>query len=71
MCVCVCVCESVCVCVFVYSFLPPRASTLRNIGAYVFTETRKTLYSYYNRDFCSKCFVQKLRPASFACLECH
>ena len=42
----------VCVCLFVYSFLPPRASTPRNIGAYVFTATRKTLYSYYNRDFC-------------------
>ena len=37
---------------FVYSFLQPRASTSRNIGAYVFTATRKTLYSYYNRDFC-------------------
>ena len=37
----------VCVCLFVYSFLPPRASTPRNIGAYVFTSTRKTLYSYY------------------------
>ena len=66
-------CVSVCVCVCSYSFLPPRASTPRNIGAYVFTATRKTLYmySYYNRNFCWKCFVQKLRPASFACLECH
>ena len=36
-CVCVCVCVSLCVCVclFVYSFLPPRASTPRNTGAYV------------------------------------
>ena len=53
-CVCVCVCVSLCVCVCVclYSFLPPRASTPRNTGAYVFTATRKTLYSYYNRDFC-------------------
>ena len=34
----------VCVCLFVYSLLPPRASTLRNIGAYVFTATQKTLY---------------------------
>ena len=41
----------VCVCLFVYSFLPLRASTPRNIGAYVFTATQKTLYSYYNRDF--------------------
>ena len=46
------VCVCVCVCLFVYSFLPPRASTPRNIGAYVFTATRKTLYSYYNRGFC-------------------
>ena len=38
---CVCVCVCVCVCLFVYSFLPPRASTPRNIGAYVFTATRK------------------------------
>ena len=28
----------VCVCLFVYSFLLPRASTPRNIGAYVSTE---------------------------------
>ena len=28
----------------VRSFLPPRASTPRNIGVYVFTVTRKTLY---------------------------
>ena len=34
----------VCVCLFIYSFLPPRASTPRNIGAYVFTATRKALY---------------------------
>ena len=46
------VCVCVCVCLFVYSFLPSRASTPRNIGAYVFTATRKTLYSYYNRNFC-------------------
>ena len=32
------------VCLFVYSFLPPCASEPRNIGAYVFTATRKTLY---------------------------
>ena len=38
MCVCVCVC--------VRSFLPPRASRPRNIGTYVFTATRKTLYNY-------------------------
>ena len=44
----------VCVCLFVYSFLPPRASTPRNIGAYVFTATRKTLYSYSNRAFLLK-----------------
>ena len=34
----------VCVCVSVRSFLPPRASISRNIGTYVFTATRKTLY---------------------------
>ena len=34
----------VCVCVSVSSFLPPRASISRNIGTYVFTATRKTLY---------------------------
>ena len=34
----------VCVCVSVCSFLPSRASRPRNIGTYVFTETRKTLY---------------------------
>ena len=33
----------VCVCVSVRSFLPPRASTPRNIGTYVFTVTRKKL----------------------------
>ena len=33
-----------CVCVSVRSFLPPRASISRNIGTYVFTATRKTLY---------------------------
>ena len=32
------------VCVSVHSFLPPRASISRNIGTYVFTATRKTLY---------------------------
>ena len=32
-----------CVCVSVREFLPPRASRPRNIGAYVFTATRKTL----------------------------
>ena len=31
-------------CVSVRSFLPPRASRPRNIGSYVFTATRKTLY---------------------------
>ena len=41
--VCVCVCVYVCVCSY-YSFLPPRASTPRNIGAYVFTVTPKTLH---------------------------
>ena len=51
-----------CVCLFVlfchHVHLDPR----NNIGAYVFTATRKTLlYIYYNRDFCWKCFVQKLR----------
>ena len=61
-----------CVCVSIRSFLPPHASRPRNIGTYVFTATRKTLlYNYYNRNFCWKCFVQKLRPTSFACLECH
>ena len=40
----VCVCVCVCVCVSVHSFLPPRASISRNIGTYVFTVTRKTLY---------------------------
>ena len=34
----------VCVCVSLRSFLPPRASISRNIGTYVFTATRKTLY---------------------------
>ena len=34
----------VCVCVSVRSFLPLRASMSRNIGTYVFTATRKTLY---------------------------
>ena len=34
----------VCVSVSVRSFLPPRASIARNIGTYVFTATRKTLY---------------------------
>ena len=34
----------VCVCVSVRSFLPLRASISRNIGTYVFTATRKTLY---------------------------
>ena len=48
-----------CVC-SVRSFLPPCASRPRNIGTYVFTMTQKTLI-YYNRDFCWKCFVQKLR----------
>ena len=43
-CVCVRVCVCVCVCVCVRSFLPPRASISRNIGTYVFTATRKTLY---------------------------
>ena len=33
-----------CVCVSVRSFLPPRASISRNIGTYVFTATRKTIY---------------------------
>ena len=33
----------VCACVPVRSFLPPRASRHGNIGAYVFTATRKTL----------------------------
>ena len=33
-----------CVCVSVRSFLPLRASISRNIGMYVFTATRKTLY---------------------------
>ena len=33
-----------CVCVSVHSFLPPRVSISRNIGTYVFTATRKTLY---------------------------
>ena len=37
-----------CVCVSVRSFLPPRASRLRNIGTYVFTATRK---NFYNRNF--------------------
>ena len=32
------------VCVSVRSFLPLRASISRNIGTYVFTATRKTLY---------------------------
>ena len=32
------------VCVSVRSFLPPHASTSRNIGTYVFTVTRKTLF---------------------------
>ena len=31
-------------CVSVRSFLPQRASISRNIGTYVFTATRKTLY---------------------------
>ena len=35
-----------CVCVSVRCFLPPRASTPRNIGTYVFTATQKTLYNY-------------------------
>ena len=39
-----CVCVCVCVCVSVRSFLPLRASISRNIGTYVFTATRKTLY---------------------------
>ena len=34
----------VCVCVCSFSFLPPCASTPRNIGAYAFTATLKTLY---------------------------
>ena len=34
----------VCVCVSVRSFLLPRASIYRNMGTYVFTATRKTLY---------------------------
>ena len=34
----------VCVCVSVRSFLPLRASISRNIGTYVITATRKTLY---------------------------
>ena len=38
------VCVCVCVCVSVRSFLPLRASISRNIGTYVFTATRKTLY---------------------------
>ena len=37
-------CVCVCVCVSVRSFLPLRASISRNIGTYVFTATRKTLY---------------------------
>ena len=46
-CYCRCGCSAcvcVCVCVSVRSFLPPRASISRNIGTYVFTATRKTLY---------------------------
>ena len=42
------VCVCVCVCVSVRSFLPPRASKLRNIGMYVFTTSRE---NFYNRDF--------------------
>ena len=57
----------VCVCLFVYSFLPPRASTPRNIGAYVFTATRKTLYSYYNRDFLLK-MLRSEATAGVICL---
>ena len=38
------VCVCVCVCVSVRSFLLLRASISRNIGTYVFTATRKTLY---------------------------
>ena len=42
-------CVCVCVCVCVRSFLQPRASSYRprNIGAYVFTATRKTLIYIY------------------------
>ena len=73
-CVCVCVCGvlwcvwcavvCVCVCLSVRSFLPPCASRLQNIGAYVFTMTRKT--------FIIVIFTKMLRSetmASFACLR--
>ena len=60
-------CVCVCVCLFIYSFLPPRASTPRNIGAYVFTATRKTLYSYYNRDFLLK-MLRSEATAGVICL---
>ena len=63
-----CGCPGSRVCVSVRSFLPPRASISRNIGTYVFTATRKILYIGI---IIWKCFVQKLRQASFACPECH
>ena len=42
-CDCHCGCPA-CVSVSVRSFLPPHASITRNIGTYMFTATRKTLY---------------------------
>ena len=38
------VCVCVCVCLLVYSFLPPRASTPRNIGAYTCSPRHGKLY---------------------------
>ena len=52
----------------VRSFLPPRASRPRNIGAYVFTATRE---KNYNRDFRFKKMLGSEATASFACLGCH
>ena len=65
----VCVCVCVCLCVSVRSFLPPCASTPRNVGTYVrvhhYTENS---FIYYNRDLK---MLHSEATASFACLECH
>ena len=55
---CVCVCASVCLFVVFchHAYLDPKI--IIGMYMYVFTVTREKLY---NRDFCLKCLVQKLR----------
>ena len=65
----VCVCVCVCVCVSVRSFLPLSASRSQNIGTFVFTATRKTLYIAIIIVIFAENASLRLRPVSFACLE--